>query len=391
MKKKVVAAFSLMIIFSVVSSSCFYSPRYIFRVIAWQDADYDDFKKFKLKQIEKSKFPYFFFQGNSKLESEVIEKFEEDPSIVDFNAFMEEKKTHAFIVIRNDTVLYEKYFLNHDRTSLQTSFSVSKSILSLLVGIAIDQGFIEDINDSITKYIPELEKEDEEFSRISILNLLKMRSGISFSRDVNFPFVNADSPKTYYHPDLRRVAIKHSNIIGTPNGEFKYNSYNALLIGLILERSTKQSVASFMEKNLWQKVGTEFDASWSTDENNFEKMESGLNARPIDFAKIGKLMLDRGKWQENEIVKQAWVEQSTQPQKEYPLEQYSNPKFWTYNRFWWGVPEKDTKSDFMAIGRFGQFIYVSPRSNTIIVRHGEEIDSFNDFGWISIFQNFIEQ
>lgn len=390
MKKPIIIGTLLIIGLLTLTQSCFYSPRYIYRVVAWQDADYDDFEKFKYADIKKAHVAYKFINGTKAQTSDVVKTFEEDSTISNLDNFLKKKKTHSFIVIRNDTLLYENYFSGNDRNSLQTSFSVSKSILSLLMGIAIHEGAIGNIEDPITKYVPELEKEDIRFRDITIMHLLKMQSGLSYSHNISFPFVTGDSPKTYYHPNLRKVAIKHSKIEQKPGIKFKYNNYNALLIGLVLERTTGKSISKYLESKLWQKIGTEYDATWSTDENNFEKMESGFNARAIDFAKIGKLALDNGKWQNNQIVQSSWIDESIQPKMDSTYQNFSNPKFWTYNYLWWGIPEKNTKSDFMAIGNLGQIIYVSPRANTIIVRNGDEAELFDDSDWIILFQNFIE-
>lgn len=368
----------------LLAQSCFYSPRYIYRVIAWQDADYDDFKRFKSAPIEAAETPFVFSEANNAARQEFEDKFKAAAKTDDIDLFLEEQQTYSFIVIRNDSILYENYFHGNTRESIQTSFSVSKSVLSLLMGIAIDNGAIDSVDDPITKYLPELKERDERFSEITVGHLLRMRSGIEYSRKISFPFVTSDDPKAYYHPDLRRVALKHTIIEKEPNSGFLYNNYNALLIGLILERATGEPVSTYLQDHVWKKIGTEFDASWSLDENEFEKMESGLNARSIDFAKLGRLALSRGIWNEKEVIDPDWMHVSTQPREGVDYV-YGDPTQWTYSYFWWGIPEQKTASDFMGIGNMGQYIYVSPRSNTIIVRNGNETDAYGDAEWIGIF------
>ncbi|MDC8004683.1 serine hydrolase [Aureisphaera galaxeae] len=390
MKRKFIFSTVSLILLILLAQSCFYSPRYIYRVIAWQDSDYDDYKKFKSAPISPSEAPYHFTKGTLTQEQQTQQSFEKSETIKDLDSFLETNNTYSFLVIRKDTLLYEKYFNGATRESFQTSFSVSKSVLSLLIGKALEEGHITSIDDLITQYIPELEEEDERFRTITLKHLLSMQSGIAYSGKVSFPFVTADDPKTYYHPNLRKVAIKHSKIDTIPGVKFKYNNYNALLIGLVLERATKQSVSSYLQDRIWKPMGTEFEASWSTDENGFEKMESGLNARPIDFAKIGRLALQQGAWNGQQLINSEWFSLSTQPKMNADFDGYGNPKLWVYNYFWWGIPERENHSDFMAIGNMGQFIYVSPRSQTIIVRNGEEANGFGDGTWIKIFHEFME-
>ena len=140
MNRKLFLAILAIIALLTFSQSCFYSPKYMFRVIAWQDADYDDYKKFKSVDIQSSETPFHFVHGSDQQQVDFRLKFESENQIENLNNFLATHKTHSFIVIRNDTLLYEKYFEENKRSTLQSSFSVSKSVLSLLMGIAIDNG-----------------------------------------------------------------------------------------------------------------------------------------------------------------------------------------------------------------------------------------------------------
>ncbi|NND26348.1 MAG: serine hydrolase [Flavobacteriaceae bacterium] len=384
--KKEIKYFIILILILIASFIIYWSPLYVFRVFTWQDADYDDFKKFKFNTIEKSEIPFNFYDGSSVQKEAFISQFESIPGIVSLENFWCESQTYAFLVIRNDTLLYEHYAEGHLKTDLQTSFSVSKSILSILVGIAIQEGKINSEDDPITKYIPELIDQDSGFSEITVSHLLKMMSGLAYDDNVKFPFVNCDDPLTYYHTDLRKMVVKHSKIEAKANTEFKYNNYNAILIGLILERATDQTVSQFMQSKLWQQIGTTYDASWSTDETGFEKMESGFNARPIDLSKLGRLLLNNGQWNGKTIVQQNWIETST---KSNITLSFNNGQKWGYSHMWWTAIKDSTNYDIFGNGRFGQFLYLSPESNTIIVRHGLESDAYNDDDWTAIFKSYL--
>ena len=205
----------------------------------------------------------------------------------DFDAFLAKNRTQAFIVIQDDAILYEQYFNGASRDSIVTSFSTAKSFTSTLIGIAISEGYIHSVDDPITDYLPELAERDPAFANITIRDLLMMSSGIKY---VEFPFVNGDDAKTYYYPDLRQLALEDTHIVGLPGEQFHYNNYHPLLLGMILERATGTSVANYLQEKIWKPVGMEYPGSWSLDEHGFEKMESGINARAIDFAKFGRLV-----------------------------------------------------------------------------------------------------
>jgi CubicO group peptidase (beta-lactamase class C family) len=199
-----------------------------------------------------------------------------------------------------------------------------------------------------------------------------MSSGLRYSDDPP----NRDSNVTYNANDLRQAALEKTAIVTTPGKVWLYNNYHPLLLGMVLERVTGMSVTAYLQKKLWEPLGMEYPGSWSIngDQNGLEKMESGINARAIDFAKFGRLMLNHGQWQGRQIVSQAWVEQATQPE-EKPSSYYGDDPFFVsqghyYKYFWWGDKRPGGKSDFHGVGNKGQYIYVSPQKRVIVVRNG---------------------
>ncbi len=297
---------------------------------------------------------------------------------INFDNFLASTGTTAFIVIKNDKVLYEKYFNGYRRDSINTSFSMAKSITSALIGIAIDEGLIASVNDPITKYIPELKQKDPHFYNITIKNLLTMSSGLRYVEQ-SLPW--SDDTKTYYDTDLRSLALS-AKIEEAPGKKFHYNNYNPLLLGLILERTTHKNVSQYLEERIWKPLGMEAPASWSldSDTSGFEKMESGINARAIDFAKIGRLFLNNGNWNGKQIISEKWVHESTRP------DTTTDPASF-YQYMWWVDTRTTSPSDardynIYAAGNYGQFIYVIPDKNTIIVRHGYK-SGYNN--WTGLF------
>jgi CubicO group peptidase (beta-lactamase class C family) len=266
---------------------------------------------------------------------------------------------------------------------------MAKSFTSTLLGIALGEGAISSLDDPITKYIPELLKRDERFANINIKDLLMMSSGIRYNEDAP----DNDNDITYLSLNLRRSALENTVIIDPPGRYFLYNNYHPLLIGMILERATGRSVTHYLQEKLWDPLDMEFSGSWSTDskEDAFEKMESGINTRSIDFAKLGRLFLNYGRWNGKQIVSEHWVEEATQPE-EKPSSYYeddpwfvSNGRYYKY--FWWGAKRPGGRNDFAAIGNKGQYIYISPQKNLIIVRNGIDYGISSDV-WLRLFYEF---
>jgi CubicO group peptidase (beta-lactamase class C family) len=199
--------------------------------------------------------------------------------------------------------------------------------------------------------------------------------------------LEGDDAKTYYYPDLRQLALEETEVVDPPGEYFLYNNYHPLLLGLILERATGTLVADYLQEKIWTPLGMEYDGSWSLDSeaSGFEKMESGINARAIDFAKLGRLYLNNGSWEGTQVLPAAWVADSTQmdPSVDYAT-YYRYPdrdSFFLrsltsaegyYKYMWWGIRRGKDDYDFAAVGDYGQYLYVSPHKNLIIVRHGEK-------------------
>ncbi len=165
-------------------------------------------------------------------------------------------------MIQNDTILYEKYFNGASRDTIVTSFSCAKQWDSALIGAAIDDGYIQSVDDPITDYLPELAERDPAFSEITIYDLLRMSSGIEYD---GLGGLDGDDSKTYYYPDLRKLALEETTVVDSPGSGFLYNNYHPLLLGIILERATGMSVTDYLEARIWQPIGMEFDGSWSLD------------------------------------------------------------------------------------------------------------------------------
>ena len=343
--------------FIVFISAAALSSCKVGRFFIYNFADVKDYKKFPARDaVNDSTVFHFAVADNGKVPKQIAV----DGNGVAFEAFLEANKTLAFLIIKNDTIQYEKYFRKYDESSIVPSFSMAKSITSILIGCAIDDGFITSVNEPVTNYIPELKENG--FDKVSIEHVLQMTTGLDFNESYVNPL--GDAATFYYGTNLRK-AISKLKLKSEPGVKFEYVSGDTQLLGLLLERALKnKTLTAYLEEKLWIPLQMEFDATWSLDrkKDGLEKTFCCINARARDFAKIGRLYLNKGNWNGRQIVSESWVEQSTKLDT-------NHGSAWYYQYQWW-LPTKT--GDFMANGILGQYIYVNPDSDLIIVRLGKK-------------------
>ena len=323
------------------------------RFVFYNFADIKDHKKFPNRPLLNDSIVFKFTNSPSG-------KYPKELDGVSFDEYLRKNKTVAFLIIRNDTIEYERYFSGYNEKSIVPSFSMAKSFTSILIGCAIDDGLIKSVDDPITNYIPELSRNG--FDKVTIKHLLQMTSGLDFRESYINPFGHAAS--FYYGRNLRK-SISKLKLKNEAGKKFEYVSGNSQLLGLVLERALKgKTVTQYFQEKLWKPLGMEYDGSWSIDKkkNGLEKTFCCVNARARDYAKIGRLYLNGGNWNGKQIVSESWVEQSTKAEK-------SNGSAAYYQHQWW-IP--NVNGDFMAEGILGQFIYVNPKKKLIVVRLGKK-------------------
>lgn len=329
------------------------------RAIVWKDADVLDYRRFPARSMAPSGDPL------------TPPRASEDPELLDtavpggnLETFLARSQTAAFLVLRDQEILYEEYFNGYERGSIVTSFSVAKSYIATLVGIAVDKELITALDDPVTRYVPELLDRDRRFQRITLRHLLTMSSGLRWNEQ-GLPW--SDDAETYYGTDLREVATQDTKIVGLPGREFVYNPYNTLLLGIVLERAAGLPVSKFMEQWLWQPMGAVAEGTWSLDSegNAFEKMESGLNARAIDMVKIGLLYLHGGTLNGNRIVSEKWTTEATAF-----TDQWDPSTRYQYQ--WWTYSDPELGDWFAAQGNKGQIVAVFPSKDLVLGRFGIE-------------------
>jgi CubicO group peptidase (beta-lactamase class C family) len=362
------------------ATAVYYTPR----ILLWRDADVADHERFPSRVVRTAPPSYEYRKAPTYPDSDPRLQTMTDPRDGEqrpLGDFLAGTGTTAVVVIHRDRLVYEQYLNGYSRDSTQTSFSVAKSFLSALVGIAIEEGRIRSVDDPITGYVPELLRRDPRFGRVTIRHLLTMSSGLRYN-DEGSPWSNDDA-RTYYAPDLRKLALEESRVEGEPGQRFEYNNYHPLLLGLILERTTGMPVARYLQEKLWRPLGMEADGSWSLDSerSGFEKLESGINGRAIDFAKLGSLYLRGGRWRGRQLVPAEWVEESTRAHADTPSEA-------DYGYFWW-VGEGGRYS---ARGNHGQLIYVAPDRDLVMVRFGTRFGlEGHSEDWVRVFDELAER
>jgi CubicO group peptidase (beta-lactamase class C family) len=360
MKKAVISVFLLLCL-----SSC-----KVGRFVYYNFADITDHKVFPNRTIENDSTDVFYFKNST--EDNFKFKMTDGSS---FETFLEDNHTVAFLVIQNDTIKYQNYFNDYNESSIVASFSMAKSFTSFLIGCAIEDGLIQSVNDPVTDYIPEMRENG--FDKVSIENLLQMTSGLKFNESYVNPFGHAAT--FYYGRNLRKVT-QRLKLEKEPGTRMQYVSGDTQILGLLLDRVlADKTISQYLEEKLWTKTGMQYDASWSIDKkkNGLEKTFCCLNARAIDFAKFGRLYLNHGNWEGQQLISEDWVKQSTKVDT-------LNGSYKGYQYQWW-IP--NDKGDFIAEGILGQFIFVSPSENLIIVRLGEKYGNVN---WESAFEKIKE-
>lgn len=344
----------------------------VYRFFVYNFADINDHKIFPKRELPASETPFHFYQSKKEIKPKSVTINEKTYS---FEDYLKQNETVAFLIIRNDSILYEEYFDGYEQHSIVPSFSMAKSVTSMLIGKAIEDGLIQSVQNPVINYIPELKNKG--FEDLKIEHLLQMTSGIKFNEGYYNPFGEVAS--YYYGTDLRKSVAKLKPEY-KPGERFKYVSGDTQLLGVILNNVLKdQSVTEYLYENFWKHMGMQNEASWSLDseQNGMEKTFCCLNATAIDFAKIGRLYLHKGNWNGQQLISKEWVAASTKIDE-------SNGSKWYYQYQWW-LPSKN--GDFAAQGILGQYVYVNPAANMIIVRLGKDE---GEADWENIFISLSE-
>lgn len=281
--------------------------------------------------------------------------------------YIEDTKTTGLLVIWDDVIKYEEYFAGGDENTLFSSNSMGKSFVSALMGIALSEGYVESVEDPIGKYIPEFV--GTKLENIPIKACLQMASGIDFNEDTD---MSGFSMRTLMGVPAMKVISKYG-VQEEPYTYRRYLSINTEILGEVIKNATGYSLAEYMEEKIWKRIGMDNDAYWTLS-NGTELAMGGLSVSLRDYARFARLYLNEGCYEGEQILSKEWVRDSLDASAPYskPGANYDAYNAIGYGYQWW-VPEGD-EGEFMAIGVYGQWIYVNPTSRVIIVKTSADPD-----------------
>lgn len=361
--------FKRIIIISIVSLLIIFIclPKYLQNTFLYYYANIDDWKIFDNIEVAKADSSWDWKKSidyNKKSFSEEDRKY------------IEKQQSVAFLVIQNDSVKYEEYWDDWTPNTPSNIFSCTKSIVSILIGIAIDEGYIKSVNQSIGDFLPSFNKEPE--NKITIRNLLTMSSGSTWSESYSSPF--SITTKGYYGDNLREV-VMNIKAKEEPGKVFEYRSGDTQLLSFILEKATGITISKYAEEKLWKPIQANNPALWSLDKKNGdEKAFCCFNTNARDIARIARLILNKGKWNGKQIVSEKYLTEATTPARDLINEDKNGQLDYYGYQFW--IIERNGEMIPYLRGLKGQYVYAIPSKNAIIVRLGHLRDVYD--GPISI-------
>lgn len=290
--------------------------------------------------------------------------------------YLKTQNISGLLIIKDGKIAKEIYRNGADEKTKFTSWSISKSIVSSLIGVALDEGKIESIEDPIEKYIPELEQSD--YKGTKIVDLLQMSSGISF-KEVFSPDPKQSDLGPWWEMTMARNQasvnewVKQFKRIHPAGEKFSYSSADAQILGWLVTKVTGKSLSDYASEKIWQKIGAEQSAYWLIDNKADKGMEAAFccfNASLRDYGRFGLLMLNQGKFGDTKVVEGNWVTKATRISERKELKpgqiKPTNPLGYQYQ--WWTMAGQDKA--YLAKGLFGQYLYINPAKNLIIVQTG---------------------
>lgn len=345
------------VIFSVLAVMATYTflPDYLQKALIYLTPDIDDYQIFDNRKVETGdsiSWPKARQYNQASIPATVRDSLEKYQSV-------------AYLVIHRDSLLYEEYWGQHDSTVISNSFSMAKSIVSLLVGCAIQDGVINGINDKVIEYFPELKGPHRE--DLTLRHLLTMSSASSWNESYTSPF--SITTQAYYGRNLDKI-IRKIKITNHPGIEFEYRSGDTQLLAKVLTTATGKTLSQYASEKLWQPLGAEMPALWSLDKRKgMEKAYCCFNSTARDFAKIGNLVVNEGSFQNKQLVPESYIEQMTTPVRYLSDEDAKMVDYYGLN--WWIMNHSNTEVPY-ARGILGQYIYTLPEHDAVIVRLGHQ-------------------
>lgn len=350
-KKQVITSILLL---SIIIFLLLPSQRHLVKAVFYNSPGIDDHTIFPTRTVKGSNNPQPWKKAKSYNtydfsinEKETIDKYE----------------SVAFLVSHKGKLLQENYWQEYSDTSYSNVFSVAKSIIGLLFGCAIKDGYIQSVDQKISEFIPEFKTGKR--SSLTIKDVLTMSSGLNWEESYANPF--SLTAQAYYGSDLQSI-IYNLEITEEPGKVFKYLSGNTQLLSFVLSNATGMSVSEYASQKLWQPLGTHNNALWYLDtENGHEKSYCCLSSNAQDLAKVGQLILNKGRWKGKSIIPSSYFKTMTSPAEH--LVDTAGKKIDYYGYQWWMTKHKGLEIIY-ARGILGQYIITIPSKKAVIVRLG---------------------
>lgn len=343
---------------------------------------------FLTQKITKSAKPYQFEYQEKPLPS----NFTYQAKNTNVDEFLTRRATTALLVIKNNKVTFEQYYLGTRASDKRISWSMAKSFVSVLFGIQVDAGKI-DIEKTVSFYLPEMQGSG--YENVKVKHVLQMSSGVKWDED--YLDFNSDINKMgrvlAIGGSLDEMTSQLQNE-STSGEKFHYVSMDTHVIAMILRSVTGQSLVSLVQNNLWDKIGMEGDAAWITDSKNNAFALGGLNARTRDYARFGRLLLNNGSWQNQQLVSQQlvsqqWIQEASTAGAEY-LKSGDDTLGYGY-QIW--LPPLAQPGEFFCVGVYGQYIYVNQQQGVVIVKNSADkifMDGYSKQETIAFFRAIVD-
>lgn len=344
-----------LIFFVLIAVTYFFLPQYVQKALIHLTPSIDDYKIFNNRTIKAGVAqPWKIHKDYNSYNMSSEDRIQ-----------MEALDPIAYLVIQDGKILYEEYWDGYSEKSLSNSFSAAKSVVSLLVGIALDEGHIKSLDQKVKDFIPEYNTPKN--SILSIRDVLTMSSGLNWDESYSSPF--SLTTEAYYGNDLPSL-ITSLVVVEEPGKKFNYLSGNTEVLAMIVQAATGKSISDYASEKIWTKIGSEHDALWNLDsKNGMEKAYCCFNTNARDFARFGQLILNDGSWNSEQIVSEKYIKEATSPAK-WLLGEDNKPLSY-YGYQYWIIDYKGQQLPYMR-GILGQYIIPIKDKNAIVVRLGHK-------------------
>jgi CubicO group peptidase (beta-lactamase class C family) len=364
---------AIALVCAVASTGCLFSRMFYYNIPNLQSAEY-----FDRRAVAPSATPLPFPRAAAEAKPRLTEH--EKKTYGTFDAMLEKNLTHAFLVIKDDHIIYERYFRGTTAATPFPAFSMSKTVAALMVGCAIEDGLLGGPKESIVKFIPELGAK-QGYEAVTIEHLLRMTSGINFTEE------SVPGAMFYYSQDLKSRLYQY-DIKWKPGTHYEYASINTQLLWDALHRKLGgRTVSSYFAERLWTPLGAEHQATWSLDsaKGGVEKLFGGFNATMRDQARVGLVYLHGGKFGGKQVVPAKWIAESLEADEVAGIVDGSDG--WVRRaKYQWFIT-LDGRAYF-AKGYHGQYNFLVPSKNMVFMRFGE---GYAEVDWPALFLRIAEE